>query len=116
MPPQGRLGDKANGMSDAHGCPGCPHPSVIGPAILGSMNVIVNGRPALRLQDIGIHAPCCGMNMWTAVKGAPTVNINGKAAFRMGDRTQHCGGTGQLIEGSPNVIVGESTSGGGGAG
>jgi hypothetical protein len=45
-----------------------------------------------------------------------TVFINGKGAHRMGDPTRHCGGIGQLIEGSPNVIVGESGSAGGGRG
>jgi uncharacterized Zn-binding protein involved in type VI secretion len=32
--------------------------------------------------------------------------INGKPAHRMGDMDQHCGGVGQLIEGSGDVIVG----------
>lgn len=45
-----------------------------------------------------------------------TVFINGKGAHRMGDQNRHCGGMGQLIEGSPNVIVGESGGGGGGGG
>jgi hypothetical protein len=74
---------------------------------------MVNGRPALRVGDTGIHAACCGPNMWTAQSGAPSVFINGKAAFRMNDPSLHCGGTGQLCEGSANVIVGDS---GGGAG
>jgi uncharacterized Zn-binding protein involved in type VI secretion len=34
------------------------------------------------------------------------VFINGKAAHRMGDENQHCGGIGQLVDGSANVIVG----------
>src|SRR5437899_6383960 len=129
VPGQGRLGDKANVEADAHGCPGCPHPGT-GPAIAGSPDVFVNGRPALRVDDVGIHAVCCGPNMWSAQKGAPTVFINGKAAFRKNDPSKHCGGQGKLIEGSDNVIVGDaggsgssaggsgktSSSGGGGAG
>ncbi len=105
MPPQGRLGDKSNVPADAHGCPACPHPCV-GPAIQGSPNVNVNGRPALRVNDIGVHAACCGPNMWTAAAGSGTVNINGLAAHRQGDQDTHCGGSGQLIEGSSDVIVG----------
>ena len=105
MPPQGRLGDKSNIPADAHGCPACPHPAV-GPAIMGSPNVTVNSRPALRVDDMGIHAACCGPNMWTAAAGSGTVFINGKAAHRLGDADTHCGGDGQLIEGSANVIVG----------
>lgn len=111
MPGQGRLGDKANVPLDAHGCPACPHPA-IGPAIQGSPDVNVNRRPALRVGDPGIHAACCGTNTWTATKGSTTVFINGKSAHRMGDQNRHCGGMGQLVEGSPNVIVGEPGGGG----
>lgn len=113
MPGQGRLGDKANVPADTHGCPACPHPGT-GPGILGSPDVMVNSRPALRVGDKGIHAACCGTNTWTAKSGAAGVFINGKAAFRMSDPSQHCGGMGQLIEGSDNVIVGDNASGGGG--
>jgi uncharacterized Zn-binding protein involved in type VI secretion len=105
MPPMGRLGDKSHAPVDAHGCPACPHP-VIGPAITGSPDVLVNQRPALRVGDKGIHAACCGPNMWTATKGSATVLINNKPAHRLGDLDTHCGGLGQLIEGSMNVIVG----------
>ncbi|MBN1843969.1 MAG: PAAR domain-containing protein [Deltaproteobacteria bacterium] len=105
MPPQGRLGDKSQAAADAHGCVACPHP-VIGPAVQGSPDVLVNFRPALRVDDIGIHAPCCGPNMWKAAKGSSTVLINNKPAHRMGDDDQHCGGMGKLIEGSTDVIVG----------
>ena len=109
MPGQGRLGDKANVALDAHGCPACPHPAS-GPAIKGSPDVNVNRRPALRVDDPGIHSACCGKNTWTATKGSLTVFINSKGAHRMGDETRHCGGMGQLAEGSPNVIVGDTTT------
>ena len=105
MPGQGRLGDKAQAASDAHGCPACPHP-VIGPAVQGSPTVLVNNRPALRQGDPGIHSPCCGPNSWTAAAGSATVLINNMPAHRMGDQVQHCGGSGKLIEGSADVIVG----------
>jgi uncharacterized Zn-binding protein involved in type VI secretion len=105
MPPQGRLGDKANCPADTHGCPGCAHP-VVGPAIAGSTDVNVNKRPAIRVGDPGQHAACCKANTWTAAKGSATVFINGKPAHRMGDDTLHCGGKGTLIEGSNNVMVG----------
>ncbi len=113
MPPQGRLGDKANVPADAHGCPACPHPG-IGPAIAGSTTTFVNNRPALRIDDPGIHAACCGTNMWNAKEGSATVFIDNKPAHRMGDQTKHCGGMGQLIEGSPTVIVGGGSTGGSG--
>ena len=105
MPPQCRLGDKSMVPADAHGCPACPH-MAIGPAVMGSPDVRVNHRPALRVTDQGIHAVCCGSNMWQAAEGSPTVLINHLRAHRVADRDEHCGGTGQMIEGSPDVIVG----------
>jgi uncharacterized Zn-binding protein involved in type VI secretion len=113
MPAQGRLGDLAQVQADSHGCPSCPHPGS-GPAIIGSANVNVNGLPALRVDDVGVHAVCCGQNMWTATAGSATVFINGKAAHRVGDEQRHCGGTGKLLKGSGDVFVGGSTSAGGG--
>jgi len=73
---------------------------------MGSPNVNVNSLPALRVGDPGIHAACCGPNTWKASAGSGTVFINNKAAHRLGDADQHCGGQGKLIEGSNNVIVG----------
>jgi len=105
MPPQGRLGDKSQVPACAHGCPACPHPCT-GPATAGSPNVKVNGRPALRVGDSGIHAPCCAANTWDATAGSGTVFINNQPAHRQGDTDTHCGGTGPLIEGSGNVMTG----------
>ena len=105
MPPQGRLGDKSQVPSDAHGCPACPHPAV-GPAVKGSPNVNVNKKPALRVSDTGVHTACCGPNLWTAAAGSGTVNINKLKAHRQGDQDTHCGGNGKLIEGSSDVITG----------
>lgn len=111
MPAASRVGDKAQCVGDAHGCPGCPHPTQ-GPAIVGSPNVVTNNKPAFRQNDIGIHAACCGTNMWQAVQGSSTVFINKQPAVRFGDKTKHCGGNGQMIEGSPNVNIGAETTGG----
>jgi len=106
MPPQVRLGDKALIPADAHGCPACPH-TASGPAILGSTNVLVNGRPAVRVNDPGIHTSCCGPNTWYAKTGSPSVLINGRAAHRSGDFVNHCGGIGTSVQGSANVVVGD---------
>lgn len=105
MPKQARLGDNAKVSPDAHGCPACPH-TCVGPAIMGSPNVFTNSMPSVRVGDMGIHAACCGPNMWQAAKGSGTVFINGKAAHRLDDKTTHCGGSGQTIVGSPTVITG----------
>ena len=107
MPPAARLGDKSLAPVDAHGCPACPHPAAVGPLIQGSNDVLINGMPAGRIGDKGIHAICCGSNMFEATKGSGTVLINGKGAHRMGDDDKHCGGPGMMIEGSPNVIIGD---------
>lgn len=103
---QGRLGDCSKVNSDAHGCPACPH-TCIGPAILGSPNVNVNGLPALRVDDVGMHAACCGPNMWRATRGSSVVYINMKPAHRKDDDDAHCGGSGKMIQGSSNVFVGD---------
>jgi uncharacterized Zn-binding protein involved in type VI secretion len=105
MPPQCRVGDKSNVPVDVHGCLACPHPCV-GPAIVGSPDVLVNGLPAVRVDDKGVHAVCCGPNTFDCIMGSGTVFINNKAAHRMGDQDKHCGGMGQMIEGSNNVITG----------
>ncbi len=105
MPAMSRLGDKAQAPADAHGCLACPHP-VTGPAITGAQTVLINSKPALRLGDMGKHAPCCGPNIWQPIAGSSTVMIEHKPAVRVGDTTQHCGGVGQMVEGSKDVIVG----------
>ena len=104
MPAAARLGDKAQIQADAHGCPACPHPGT-GPIVVGSSDVFTNGKPQGRQDDLGIHAVCCGPNNFQIAKGSPTVYVNGKPAARMQDKTKHCGGSGQIIEGSPDVLL-----------
>lgn len=106
MPGGARIGDKAQGV-DSHGCKRCSH-TVIGPAVQGSTDIIINGKPAVRLGDSGIHTGCCGPNTWKAAGGSSTVIMNGKPAFRLSDPTIHCGGPGALITASSDVIVGDS--------
>lgn len=106
MPPQARIGDASQVPADGHGCPGCPH-NAVGPAVSGSPNVMVNGRPAVRVGDSGIHAACCGQNSWMAKTGSRSVFINGQPAHRLGDMVAHCGGMGITIDGSPNVFIGD---------
>jgi uncharacterized Zn-binding protein involved in type VI secretion len=105
MPGAARLGDKSKCPLDAHGCTACPH-SVEGPATQGSTDVTANGKPLLRVGDQGVHALCCGLNRWVSVAGAPGVSANGQPVARFDDTTLHCGGIGQLIQGSGNVIIG----------
>ena len=107
MPGVGRIGDLSRVTGDAHWCMACPH-TAVGPAVTGSPTVFVNGLPALRVDDIGVHAACCGPNMWRATTGSSTVFFDKKPAHRQGDQDLHCNTTvGSLIQGSPDVIVGE---------
>lgn len=108
--PQGRVKDKASAPHDNKVCDKCPHP-VAGPAVQGSPNVFVNKRPALRVNSKGQHNASDSHNgtpnTWVAKTGSTSVFINGQPAHRMADATEHIGGgTGQLMEGSPNVLVG----------
>ena len=105
MPPQARVGDFAFVPADAHGCPACPHPCT-GPGVMGSPNVQINGSSALRLGDPGLHAACCGPNVWVVAMGSGSVSINDMPAARLTDITVHCGGIGALVMGSGNVSVG----------
>jgi hypothetical protein len=77
---------------------------------------MTNSRPAFRKDDTGIHAACCNTNTWKATQGSGTVFINSKEAVRLGDQTKHCGGSGTMIEGSDNVMIGGAAGSGGGGG
>ena len=105
MPPQSRVGDDAFNPADAHGCPACPHP-VKGPGVQGSSNILVNGKPPLRVGDPGVHSACCGPNSWNVAKGSSSVFFNNIPAARLNDPTTHCGGSGNLIKGSNDVLTG----------
>lgn len=106
MPGVCRLGDRSKAPVDTHGCPACPHPNVVGPSISASSNVFVNGAPALRIDDLGMHTSCCGTNMWMVIQASAQVFVNGSQVVRQGDMTQHCGGVGKMIEASGNVSDG----------
>lgn len=104
MPNAARQTDQVQGNC-AHGCPICPHP-VVGIIVSGSPNVLINGLPAARKDDKGLHAACCAGNNFTVSNGSTTVKVNGKPLARAGDPTQHCGGVGSINAGSPTVLVG----------
>ena len=79
-----RLGDQANCPADVHGKNCCPH-NVTGPAVTASPNVFINGKPALRVGDTGVHSACCGPNTWVCVEGSARVRVNGIPLVRLGD-------------------------------
>lgn len=102
MKPAVRLSDIALVPADAHGCCICPH-VCMGPIINASNNVFINSLGAVRLDDPGIHAVCCGPNTYKTAEGSNNVFVNGKPLVRLGDKTTHCGGDGKMITGSPTV-------------
>ncbi len=104
MRPITRVGDKARCPSDSHGNDCCSH-DVQGPAVQGSPDVFINNKAVLRIGDPGVHSACCGPNTWKTAEGSPTVFINNIPAVRINDTTTHCGGTGKMIEASPDVFT-----------
>jgi uncharacterized Zn-binding protein involved in type VI secretion len=104
MPEAGRIGDVAQG-EQAGGA------SMIGEAAQGSPDVIINHRAALRLDDAGQHLGPSGAGVWQAVQGSSGVFINGRPAVRRGDATRHGSEAGELVSGSPDVLLGEARGG-----
>jgi len=80
-----------------------------GPSDGGSPNATINGQPILRMTDRGHHQVCCGPNKWQPVQGSAKLLVNGIPVVRMGDKTIHCGGYGQMKEGSSNVVDDSAT-------
>jgi len=91
------VGMQAHCPADSHGCPADPLP-VTGPITTGSSHVYVNGRPAARVGDVGVHAACAGPNTFRITGGDSSVLIDGRAAAKKGSTTSHCGGEGYIIK------------------
>lgn len=92
-----RLGCMAICPADGHGSLSDPL-TTIGMVITGNGNVLINGLPAVCVDDRGKHAACAGPNTFVIASGDPEVLINGKrAANLLWGKTRHCGGMGQLI-------------------
>ena len=103
MPGAVRLGDIALVVGDAHACSICPHVAS-GPAIDGSNDVFINSKNAVRKEDRGMHAVCCGNNTYIANEGSDNVFVNGKPLVRMFDQSKHCDkAKGMFITASPTV-------------
>ena len=114
MPAAGRVTPQDFVLCNSHTCRKkiCCHPphTVQGPAVKGATKTFINGFPALRLQDPGVHdkSTCCGPNQWIAMKcmAQRKVFIEGKEVFCVGDISLHDGkDQGHLMKGSTNVMV-----------
>jgi uncharacterized Zn-binding protein involved in type VI secretion len=101
-----RMFDPVTCPADVHGWSILP---VTGLFMIGSLNVLANSRPAIRMGDGGPHVLCPGPNVFIASAGSPTVLINSLPAVRALDVTTHCGASpGFVMAGltSPNIMVG----------
>lgn len=83
----------------------------VGRAVTGSANVLLNQRPALRVGDRGVHRARGGNGEWEAEAGAPRVLINGSRVVRIGDPVHDGRRRGKMVQGSPNVLVGNHVAG-----
>jgi uncharacterized Zn-binding protein involved in type VI secretion len=100
MPLAGRVGDHSK-------CPVCKSD---GPARQGSPDVFIDDQAALRVGDPGKDGGCAG-GTWNAQKGSRSVYINGIPAFRKGDAAKYGSSAGQLVDGSPDVEIGDAGGG-----
>ena len=99
---------KATRKGDIGSSHGCFPPS---PAIEGSGDVFINGKPAVRVGDAYAAHGCgvCAPHGRNASQGSATVNINGKPSVRVDDAI-NCGGS--AATGSGNVFIGDLSWGG----
>jgi uncharacterized Zn-binding protein involved in type VI secretion len=102
-------------LLDAISCPPCIHGwgvlPVYGQFTVGSPNVLVNSRPAIRLNDLALTVCCPGTNTAVPTVGAVKTLTNSRPTIRMGDVTTHClnpASLGYVMPGhtSPNTICG----------
>lgn len=87
-------------VGDIHGGHQCFSPT---PAIQGSSNVIVNGRPCLTVGSQFMPHGCPNPHPVVAATGSSLVYVNGRPITRVGDKTV-CRAT--IIVGSSNVFAG----------
>lgn len=93
MPPIARIGDFNSGHGDYGPVP----------LIMGSNNVLINGRPASRVGDqFAVHCSWSGCHQDVMSSGSGSVFVNGRPIARIGDS---CGAA-SVVDGSKNVFAG----------
>lgn len=96
--------DKSQCTTYMYDCSVYPNP-VHAPTLSGSPDLLINGKPGLRVGNNGIHASCYPADTWQVIEGSPNVSMNGKPSHRLDDEDQHSGEIGRMMEGSPNVFM-----------
>ncbi|MFF5994288.1 PAAR domain-containing protein [Lysinibacillus sp. KU-BSD001] len=98
-----RVTDRHVGVC-SHNEPCCPH-GVSGPIVQGSPNTFTNSLKQARDGDMVTHnCPHCGVG-WI-VASSETVFVNGKKIARLDDTVIYPGGSGKIVEASPDVFSG----------
>jgi uncharacterized Zn-binding protein involved in type VI secretion len=97
MPSVARIGDL---IDTGHSC------TSTGVIDIGSTNVFINGRGAVRVGDYDVHTRLVGLvcvdHTVTVGVASPTVFVNGRGLARVGDTF-----SGEpIVTGSPNVFSG----------
>lgn len=80
--------------------PACPLPlPSFGPVLLGNCrSVLIRGRPAARVEDLGLAVGCGTFTPpFQITTGSSKVFIGGKRAARFGDFTKHCQTVAKII-------------------
>lgn len=99
MPGTARLGDMVVCVCCCH--PPIPCVGTVGVFVTGSLNVVTNGRPTVRLADIAM----CSCGHPTFVVGASTdVITNGRGTARLGDPVAACP-VGVIVTASTDTIT-----------
>lgn len=106
-----RLGDAVTGTTAGeHSGHVPPHsPEQFSGEISGgcSGNVFINGIPAAVAGSVTTERDgCCGSSNGKVAVGSSLVFINGKPAVRMGDALAPHSGSGNIISGSGDVLIG----------
>ena len=108
MPQAARVGDIAVGIPHCHSVhpwSPVPHP-ITGPIQTGAATVYIENIQAARINDLGVHAACCGPNTYQIISGSGTCIIESSPAARVGDTTLHCAtSTGTIVSGSATVMI-----------
>lgn len=105
MPQAARENDTTTGTCSV-GAPCCSH-SRTGTCKGNGNTVIINGRKAVKVGDVG-PTNCPHGGSFAPSQGSATVFINGAQAARLGDPTpcQVCGLVGNISSGSGDVLIG----------
>jgi len=79
-----------------------------GPVATASANVLIQLMGAARREDTGQYA--CDKEDYHLIEGASQVLVNGRPLVGVDHAAMHPHGTGQLIAGASNVLVGGATA------